>query len=71
MDPLTALAGALILGGGYYLSIRFHPYTACGRCKKRRGKNVGSTSRVWGNCGACRGTGRKERLGVRLFFRRR
>jgi hypothetical protein len=71
MDPLKVAAGLLIFAGLYYVSIRFHPYTACGRCKKRRGKNAGSTSRFWGNCGACGGSGQKERWGVRLFFRRR
>ncbi|MGH3380229.1 MAG: hypothetical protein ACRDP6_36400 [Actinoallomurus sp.] len=71
MDPLKVLAALLVIAGLYYLSIRLHPYTSCGRCRRRRGKNAGSTRRVWGNCGACRGTGQKERLGVRLFFRRR
>lgn len=71
MDPLTVLAGVLILAGGYYISIRLHPYTSCGRCRKRRGKNVGSSGKRWGNCGACGGSGQKERWGVRLFFRRR
>lgn len=71
MDPLRILAAVLILGGLYYLSVRFWPYTNCGRCKGRRGKNAGSSRSRWGNCGACGGSGQKERLGVRLFFRRR
>lgn len=69
MDPLTIFAVALVLGGGYYLSVRLWPYTKCGRCSGT-GKNAGSTGKRWGNCRRCGGSGRRFRFGTRLFFRR-
>jgi len=59
-----ALVGAL----GYYLSLRIHPMTRCKRCdSSNRHYNLVYSERR-GTCPACGGTGRQERLGVRLFL---
>lgn len=68
--------GALVLlgiaawAGGYALSLRIHPYTRCGKCQggRVRGRVY---SRSFGLCRHCGGTGRKPRLGVRLFVEHR
>lgn len=58
---------ALIVALGYYLSLRIHPLTKCKRCNgaARHYNLVYSERRPV--CPACGGTGRQERLGVRLF----
>lgn len=66
MSGLAVLAviGALV----YYVSLRVHPYTYCRRCNGA-GKNAGSTRKRYGKCRSCGGSGRKDRLGVRLLRR--
>jgi hypothetical protein len=68
---MAALAVLLaIAAAGYYASLFIWPFTNCGRCKGG-GRNAGSNRRWFGACRKCGGSGRKERLGVRLFRRRR
>jgi hypothetical protein len=59
------IAAGIVLYAGWRVSLRLHPYAACRRCQNRRGRNWGSTSAAWGNCGACGGSGRRKRLGAR------
>ncbi len=58
----------IIAGLGYYASLRIHPLTKCKLCNGG-GRHFGS---VYGyaqrRCRKCGGSGRKDRLGVRLFL---
>ena len=53
---------------GYYLSLRIHPTIRCKRCdtSRRHYDLIYSHHQGW-NCPTCHGTGRRERLGVRIF----
>ena len=56
---------------GYYLSLKAYPFTNCRYCKGRGKFNgPGLYSYAHGRCRKCGGTGRQERLGVRLFISR-
>ncbi|MEV5707267.1 hypothetical protein [Actinoallomurus sp. NPDC052274] len=55
---------------GYRISLWLWPYTPCRSCGGD-GQNPGSNRRRWGLCPTCGGSGKQERLGVRLFARRR
>ena len=62
----------LTIGGlvvWWLLSLAWHPYAACGRCKDRRGKNLGSKATRWGDCGKCGGSGKRIRTGARQVRR--
>lgn len=54
---------------GYYVSLRLHPTIRCKRCDS----STRHYDLVYSNhrhpCPACHGTGRQQRLGVRLFLR--
>jgi DnaJ-class molecular chaperone len=55
---------------GYYLSLKAHPYTKCRLCNGR-GRHFGTVyTYAQRRCRKCGGTGRKDRLGVRLFVNR-
>lgn len=70
-QTLLSLFTLLLAGAGmYYISLRLHPYTRCKACSGG-GRNAGSNRKRWGHCRWCDGSGRKERLGVRLFLRGR
>lgn len=66
---MTLVVGVIILaltGVGWWLvSLKLHPYKACPRCRGRRGRNRGSTSRAWGRCTACGGKGERLRRGAK------
>jgi hypothetical protein len=66
MSVIVALA--LIAAIGYYLSLRIHPLTRCKQCKSisRNYDIIYTSSRH--TCGQCGGSGREDRLGVRLFL---
>ncbi len=59
---------ALLVGGGYLISLRIHPLKRCPVCKGQ-GRHFGA---VYGyahrRCRACGGYGRKDRLGAKVFF---
>jgi len=68
--------GFLIIVGsifliGYYLSLKAYPLTKCKACDGR-GKHeaAGRYGYAYRRCGRCGGTGRRDRLGVRLFLSR-
>lgn len=67
---ITLILVAAVLAVAYRVSLALWPYTACGRCAGS-GRNAGSNRRRWGACRVCGGSGRKERLGVRVLNRRR
>ena len=58
----------IIAAVGYYFSLRVHPLTKCKLCNGG-GRHFGT---VYGyahrRCRKCGGSGRKDRLGVRLFL---
>ena len=62
------LAIVLIAAFGYYLSLKIYPRTKCKRCDggRRHYDLVYSERRHL--CPECGGSGRRERLGTRLFF---
>jgi hypothetical protein len=56
---------------GYYLSLKAYPFTKCRFCDGRgRFNGKGFYSYAHGRCPKCGGSGRKDRLGVRLFINR-
>jgi hypothetical protein len=63
------LAIVFIAAFGYYLSLKIHPQTRCKRCdaSSRHYDLVYSDGRY--RCPECGGTGRRQRLGVRLFLK--
>jgi hypothetical protein len=63
------LLAALILAGLYLASCRIWPYGPCLACIGRARRNIGSSSRRWGRCRVCKGTGERLRLGTRLLRR--
>ena len=62
------LAIVFIAAFGYYLSLKVHPQTRCKRCdgSNRHYDLVYSERRH--QCPDCGGSGRRQRLGARLFF---
>jgi hypothetical protein len=64
------LAIVFIAAFGYYLSLRIHPDIRCKRCdsSSRHYDLVYAGRRHL--CPECRGTGRRKRLGARLFLGR-
>lgn len=65
---LIVLLAVAVTAVCYYVSLKIWPFTACDRCEGR-GRNSGSTRSRWGYCRKCGGSGRRQRLGVRLFMR--
>lgn len=64
----TLIVIALIAGLGYLVSLRIHPLRRCPVCKMT-GRHYGSVySYGFRRCRACGGTGRKDRLGAKIFF---
>ena len=64
----TLIVIALIAGAGYLISLRIHPLKRCPVCKMT-GRHFGAIySYGYRRCRACGGTGRKERLGAKIFF---
>jgi hypothetical protein len=60
-------AVAVIIAAFYLLSLRFHPWWPCWRCR-----GTGKTrDRIWkrarGTCAACGGKGQRPRLGIRVL----
>ena len=64
----TLIIIALIAGAGYLISLRIHPLKRCPVCKMT-GRHFGAIySYGFRRCRACGGTGRKNRLGAKIFF---
>ena len=66
-ELIAIVAAGLVVW--WLLSLAWHPYAACGRCKDRRGRNVGSKASRWGDCGKCGGSGKRIRVGARSVRR--
>ena len=70
MAGALLILAAIVLGASYWVSLKVWPETTCKRCSGG-GRNAGSTSKRFGRCKSCAGTGRKPRLGTRLNDRRK
>jgi DnaJ-class molecular chaperone len=58
----------VIIGAGYLISLRIHPLRKCPTCKMT-GRHFGSVySGSYRRCRKCDGSGRRDRLGVQIFF---
>jgi DnaJ-class molecular chaperone len=58
----------IITAVGYYISLRIHPLTKCRLCNGG-GRHFGAVyPYAHRRCRKCDGSGRKDRLGVRLFL---
>lgn len=64
---LIAPAGGIALAAGYYFSCKWWPYGPCLGCIGHPGRNRGSNARRWGTCKRCKGTGKRIRLGARIW----
>jgi len=57
-----------IVAGGYLFSLRIHPLRKCPTCKMT-GRHFGDVYKgTFRRCRRCDGSGRRDRLGVQLFF---
>ena len=57
-----------IVAVGYFVSLRIHPLKRCRTCKMQ-GRHFGTVySYAYRRCRTCGGSGRQDRLGVKLFF---
>jgi|SRR5579875_315815 len=65
--PLLLLVAFIALAA-WAASLYFHPFGQCSRCHGSR-VNRGSTSKAWGRCRKCLGTGRQQRFGSRAVHR--
>jgi DnaJ-class molecular chaperone len=66
------MATLLIIGAvgvvGYLFSLRVHPLRKCPTCNMT-GRHFGAVfSGGYRRCRSCGGTGRKDRLGVKVFY---
>lgn len=57
---------ALIWAGGYFIACAVWPWTAHKHCKGT-GKRRSPSGKNWGNCRGCGGSGKKVRLGRRIW----
>lgn len=67
----VVLAGAALAAAvAWTVRLAGWPYGPCPRCKRRRGRGMGSTSRAWSRCGSsrCKG-GEVVRRGARTVRR--
>jgi hypothetical protein len=55
-------------GVAYWISLHIHPYTKCGVCRGMGRSRGNLFAHAYGLCRRCGGTGRKLRLGVRVFL---
>lgn len=67
MVYLIALLAIIVLAVGYYLSCRWWPYGPCLGCIGHQGRNRGSNSRRFGTCKRCKGSGKRIRIGARIW----
>ncbi len=59
----------LLVGVGYFFSLRVHPLRRCPVCKGTPGRHHGAVYTYgFRPCRACGGRGRKDRLGTKIFF---
>lgn len=60
-----ALLGILLWTGWYLIACALYPWRACTRCDG--GKKRSSSRRNWRDCRHCAGSGRRHRIGRRVW----
>jgi hypothetical protein len=66
-DVAALLVLAVVVVAAYCGSCLIWPYARCLACIGRSKKNRGSTSKRWGRCPRCGGTGERLRSGTRII----
>jgi hypothetical protein len=61
-----AIFVAVVLSAGYVATCTIWPWGACGRCEGGR-KYAPFSRKHWRDCRKCKGTGRRVRLGRRVW----
>lgn len=69
LDTLYGLGFVGFCAFGYFVSLVLHPRVKCSLCKGKGSQRGWVFSYADRPCRRCRGTGRQERLGHRLFIR--
>lgn len=69
LPMLTLITAAAVAAITYLASCRVWPYARCRSCYGA-GTGSGSNRRRWNHCRACRGSGKRLRLGARLLTRK-
>jgi hypothetical protein len=64
---LVIVVGFVILAVGYWISLVIHPYAKCRTCKGRARHRGAIYTYAFRSCRTCKGTGRRLRLGARMF----
>ncbi len=65
---MVAVVVVLVIGVGYLVSTRIHPLTKCPTCNMS-GRHVGAIYRgSWRRCRRCGGSGRRDRVGTKVFW---
>jgi DnaJ-class molecular chaperone len=66
MTALLIIGAAAVVG--YFFSLRVHPLRKCPTCNMT-GRHFGAVfPNTYRRCRSCGGTGRKDRLGVKVFY---
>jgi DnaJ-class molecular chaperone len=63
----TLIVAALVGLAVYVGSLWLYPYESCPSCKGSSGKRMSSTGKAWGDCRHCEGSGKRMRLGRRIW----
>jgi hypothetical protein len=58
----------LVAAVGYFVSLRIHPLTKCRVCNMSGRHYSAVFPNSYRRCRKCGGTGRQDRLGVRVFY---
>lgn len=58
----------VIVAVGYLVSLRIHPLRKCPTCKMTGRHFGGVFTNTYRPCRRCNGSGRRDRLGVQVFF---
>ena len=67
-DAAIAVAG-IVLVLAYLAWAWFYPFGNCGKCRKRRGRGIGSSRFGYSRCGRCGGSGERTRVAARAISR--
>jgi hypothetical protein len=63
---MIVIAGGLLWVGGYAFACWFWPFARCPKCEGR-GAHASPSGRYSRTCRRCKGVGRRERTGLKIF----
>ena len=66
MAWVILVLGGFAWAGGYAFACYFWPFARCPKCKGR-GAHASPSGRYSRTCRRCKGIGRRERTGLRIF----